>query len=185
MSQFLEVELDEEERILSNSQIQPRADVQLSDITDLQNQIDPARIFEELMSKIYDTHDEVKKRINLEKSLVAVEFSDEDENTDRADEKKEKPKKKKPIAPKYKIIEGSLFAVDAFRYGEISHVGNFTDFSIRISIMSDKYIDMSIAFLTVFFRALLPISFPRRSLHRTKKKVLSQHLPLENHCRTC
>jgi DNA cross-link repair 1A protein len=118
MSQFLEIELNEEEGILSNSQIQPRPDVIMSDITDLQNQIDPSRIFEELMSKIYDTHDEAKKRINLEKSLVAVESDDDDEN-------QEKSKKKKPIAPKYKIIEGSTFAVDAFRYGEISHVEHY------------------------------------------------------------
>lgn len=121
MSQFLEVELDEEEKILSESQIQPRSDVELSDITDLQNHIDPTRIFEELMKKIYDTHDEVRKKINLEKSLVAVEFSDDEDE----EEENGKKSKKKPIAPKYKIIEGSTFAVDAFRYGAIQHVEHY------------------------------------------------------------
>lgn len=119
MSQFLEIELEEEERILSNSQIQPRDDVQLSDITDLQNHLDPGRVFEELMSKIYDTHDEAKKKINLEKSLLAVESSDDEDSENKS------TKKKKPIAPRYKIIEGSTFAVDAFRYGEISHVEHY------------------------------------------------------------
>ncbi len=120
MSQFLEIELDEEERIISNSQIQPREDVKLSDITDLQNHLDPARMFEEMMSKIYDTHDSEKRKINLEKSLVAVE------SESSSDEEEIKSKKKqKQIAPKYKIIEGSLLAVDAFRYGEISHVEHY------------------------------------------------------------
>lgn len=128
MSQYLEVELEEEERVLSNSQIQPRDDVELRNITDdLQNQVDPGRIFEELMSKIYDNHDVEKKKINLEKSLIAVLSENEDDADEVEDEenKKGKKKKKKPIAPKYKIIEGSLFAVDAFRYGEISHVEHY------------------------------------------------------------
>lgn len=123
MSQFLEVELEEEENVLTNSQIQPREGVEMRSITDdLQNQLDPGRVFEELMSKIYDTHDVEKKRINMEKSLVAVLSEDEDEETN---DENSKGKKKKPIAPKYKIIEGSLFAVDAFRYGEISHVEHY------------------------------------------------------------
>lgn len=82
-------------------------------------------MFEELMSKIYDTHDVEKQRINLEKSLIAVMSENEEEESEENNENKKKKGKKKPIAPKYKIIEGSTFAVDAFRYGEINYVEHY------------------------------------------------------------
>jgi DNA cross-link repair 1A protein len=131
MSQFLEIELDEEEEALTNSQIEPK--VKLENVFDnLQNQLNPNAIFDELMKNIYVTHDVEKQRINMEKSLVAVESNSENESKSEENEenegdknKKKKRKRKKIICPKYKIIEGSLFAVDAFRYGEITHVEHY------------------------------------------------------------
>lgn len=126
MSQLLEVKIEEEDTILTNSQLLPNEGIELQCITDnLQNNLDPTRMFEELMSKIYSQHNQEKDKINLEKSLVAV-LSESDSNKEENDnEQIKKPKKKKPICPKYKVIENSLLAVDAFRYGEISHVDNY------------------------------------------------------------
>jgi DNA cross-link repair 1A protein len=117
MSQFLEIELEETEDVLTNSQIQPKEGAQLRTIEDISN-------FEDLMKKIYAPADIQKQNINMEKSLVAVLSSEESENEENDGNKKGK-KAKKIICPKYKIIENSTFAVDAFRYGEISYVDNY------------------------------------------------------------
>lgn len=129
MSQFLKVELNEQEEALTNSQIQPK--VKLENITDtFQNNTDPDKMFKELINKIYSNQDCHKQKINMEKdSLLAVLSNDDDDQSEREDqennEKNKRKNKKKPICPKYKIIEGSTFAVDAFRFGEITGVENY------------------------------------------------------------
>ncbi|CAO1309613.1 unnamed protein product [Diamesa serratosioi] len=62
----------------------------------------------------------------MENKLEAiVSEDDEDDIKDTSSTNNKTKKKKKIICPKYKIIDGSKFAVDAFRYGEISHVEDY------------------------------------------------------------
>lgn len=139
MTQMLEVQLHEEDRILTDSQIEPNKDVKLECITaNFQNNVDTNRLFEEIVSKIYAPQDYVKQNINMEKSLVAVESEESDENEPENDENKKRAKKKKAICPTYKIVEGSLFAVDAFRYGDIRNVEHY----FLTHFHSDHYIGL-------------------------------------------
>lgn len=124
MSQMLEVKIEESSQILEDNDIKPREGVQLECISDRIQNFKPndENIFEKIMSQMYAQDYDIQK-INLDKALIAV-ASDESEIDD--DEKsKEKKSKKKPICPAYKIVEGSLFAVDAFRFGEISYVEHY------------------------------------------------------------
>jgi len=64
----------------------------------------------------------------LKEEADRLEIDKENLNLDNNNEEKEQEEediKSKKICPEYKIVEGSLFAVDAFRYGQISHVNNY------------------------------------------------------------
>lgn len=58
-----------------------------------------------------------------------------------------RPNKRKVICPKYKIIEGSTFAVDAFRYGEISGVSHY----FLTHFHADHYIGLTKKFQNQLF----------------------------------
>lgn len=122
MSQFLEVQLDEGDKTLNESDFKPNEGVQLECITE--NLVNPANIMEELMHKIYAPDVDVQQ-LNLDKQLVAVLSGSEDEENIAGNSSKTKKPRKKAICPKYKVVEGSLFAVDAFRFGDISFVEHY------------------------------------------------------------
>lgn len=126
MSQILEVNIEESSQVLNENDIKIRDGVELRCISDRFDEIQKINsrenIFEKLMSQVYAQDYDVQ-RINLDKQLIAV-ASDESDGENGTDEDKKNVKKKK-ICPAYKIIEGSLFAVDAFRYGEISYVEHY------------------------------------------------------------
>lgn len=128
MSQFLEVNLKEEDKSLNESDIKPHEGVQLDCVTShLQTSSSATKILEELMNKVYAPENFDVQQVNLDKQLVAViSGSEDEENIPGESNKATKTKtKKKTICPKYKVVEGSLFAVDAFRYGDISFVEHY------------------------------------------------------------
>lgn len=124
MSHFLEVNMKEEDRILNDSDMELKEGVELECVTNnLHPSSSAASLLEALMTKVYATGDYHVQQLNLDKQLVAVLSESEDEENKEENNKK-KPRKK-AICPKYKVIEGSLFAVDAFRYGDISFVEHY------------------------------------------------------------
>lgn len=124
MTQFLKVELNEEDKSLNESDLKPREGVELQCITDrLQDASSAANILEGLMNQIF-APDYDAQQVNMDRKLVAVE-SDESEEDENIPKNSKKKSKKKPICPKYKVVEGSLFAVDAFRYGDITFVEHY------------------------------------------------------------
>lgn len=127
MSQFLEVKLEEEDKSLNESDLKLNEGVQHECITNqLQNANSATSVLEELMNKIYSPDDYDVRQLNLDKQLVAVHSESEgDENIPESIASRQKKPRKKAICPKYKVIEGSLLAVDAFRYGDISFVENY------------------------------------------------------------
>lgn len=126
MTQFLEVDLAEGSQFLNESDLKIKEGIELNCITEhIQNIPLSSNILDNLMDKIYAPEYDVLQ-LNLDKKLVAVE-SESEEETENFVEKlgKKKKQKKKAICPKYKVVEGSLFAVDAFRYGDISFVEHY------------------------------------------------------------
>jgi DNA cross-link repair 1A protein len=139
MSSYLHVSLKEEDVSLTESQIKPEIEPEcMSD----QIQIDSGKAEEQLNMLLYNKNSSPEKdQWNLEENLIPVEsqLSDEDnflkhdlneiESKEDSTEHKESlntgNKKKKVVVPKYKIVQGSQFAVDAFRYGEISNVTHY------------------------------------------------------------
>jgi DNA cross-link repair 1A protein len=126
MSQMLEIDLQESSQILSESDIKPNDDVQLQCISTRLQDFDPSRnLFESLMSQIYAPQNHEIQAINMEKNPVSVVSDDSESDNDKTEEKSTKKRRKKVVCPAYKVIEGSYFAVDAFRYGEISYVEHY------------------------------------------------------------
>jgi DNA cross-link repair 1A protein len=121
MSQFLEVKIEEGDKSLNDSDIKPREGVQLDCISNQLQNVSNTNTLDELMSRIYAPDYDVQQ-LNLDKKLVAVESESEE---DEENKPKTEKKRKKTICPPYKIVEGSLFAVDAFRYGDISYVEHY------------------------------------------------------------
>ncbi|CRK94323.1 CLUMA_CG007838, isoform A [Clunio marinus] len=126
MSQFLEVDLVEGDDPLNESDLKPKEGIEFNCISDQITSISEPGALEALMNKIYSPDHNVQQ-INMDKQLVAVASeSEEEEKEDTISKSTTKTKsKKKPICPKYKIIESSLFAVDAFRFGDISFVEHY------------------------------------------------------------
>lgn len=124
MTQFLKVELEEVDKSLNESDLKPREGVEFECITNqLQNASSAAKTLEELMNRIY-APDYDQQQVNMDRRLIAVE-SEESEEEENIPESSKKKTRKKVICPKYKVVEGSLFAVDAFRYGDISYVEHY------------------------------------------------------------
>ena len=135
ISQFLEVQIEEEDKVLNDSDLKPK--VQLECITDnLPTTYSAASLLEALMNKVYTTSDYDVQQLNLDKQLVAVLSESEDEEN-KTETNGKKPRKK-AICPKYKVVEGSLFAVDAFRYGDITFVEHY----FLTHFHSDHYIGL-------------------------------------------
>lgn len=182
MTQLLEVKLEEEDRILTDSQIQPASNVKLECITDnFQNQIDPSRIFDEIINKIFVNQDYAKQSINMDKSLVAV-MSDASDDEEQNTENKKPTKRKKPICPNYKIVEGSRFAVDAFRYGEISGVEHY----FLTHFHSDHYIGLKKKFCHKIYLSEITAKLVRQFIGVAEEflNIVYVHVPfyVENVC---
>lgn len=108
---------------MNESDLRPDEGIQLRCITEqLQSASSASNLLEELMNKVYASEYDVQQ-LNLEKRLVAVVSESEDD--ENVPEPSKKPTRKKVVCPKYKVVEGSLFAVDAFRYGDISFVEHY------------------------------------------------------------
>lgn len=124
MTQFLEVNLKEEDKTLNESDLKLNEGVQLDCITNqIQHSSSASSTLEDLMKRINAPVDYDVQELNLDRNLVAVlSESEGDENTEITSGKKPR---KKVVCPKYKVVEGSLFAVDAFRYGDISYVEHY------------------------------------------------------------
>lgn len=125
MSQFLEVEIAENKNwFLNESDLKVKEGVELQCITESVQS--SSNVLEDLMNKIYAQDFDVNQ-VNLGNKLVAVESESEKEETveNEGESSKSVKKKKKAICPAYKIVEGSFFAVDGFRYGEISFVEHY------------------------------------------------------------
>lgn len=125
MSQFLEVKLEEDVTVLNESDLKPNEGVQLECVSNNIEAFSTAEsLLETLMNKVYTPADYDVQKLNLDKHLVAVLSGSEDEENEVQTKSGKKPRKK-AICPKYKVVEGSLFAVDAFRYGDISFVEHY------------------------------------------------------------
>lgn len=125
MSQFLEVKLEEDDTVLNESDLKPNEGVQFECVSNNIEAFSTAEsLLEMLMNKVYTPADYDVQKLNLDKHLVAVLSGSEDEENEVQTKSGKKPRKK-AICPKYKVVEGSLFAVDAFRYGDISFVEHY------------------------------------------------------------
>lgn len=134
MSHFLEVKIEEGDKTLNESDIKPNEGVQLDCVTShLSTASSAAKVLEELINKVYASSDHEVQQVNLDKRLVAVLSENEDEEDIQSTKTK-----KKAICPTYKVVEGSLFAVDAFRYGDISFVEHY----FLTHFHSDHYIGL-------------------------------------------
>lgn len=133
ISSYLHISLKEGDTSLTDTQIKPEVEPecitkQINFEKDLNQQLDVL-----LYQKNSDPE---KDKWNLEEDLVAVQSQASDDEINNEDVPTECPeaenlsfvgnkKTKKVVVPKYKIVEGSTFAVDAFRYGDISNVTHY------------------------------------------------------------
>jgi DNA cross-link repair 1A protein len=134
ISSYLHISLREGDTSISDSQIKPEMEPEcISNLLDF----DPDKdMNQQLDLLLYNKNTDAEKdKWNLEEDLIAVQsqVSDEEITEDLPAECIEpensrfvgNKKKGKVVVPKYKIVEGSTFAVDAFRYGEISNVSHY------------------------------------------------------------
>lgn len=141
---FLQIKLEENDKSLNESDLQPREGIVLNCITEGIENIPHNNVLLELEKRLYNAQDFDKQQWNMENKLDALlSENDEEDVKDIITTNKKAKNKKKIICPKYKIINGELleaqfeisiklqhflgskFAVDAFRYGEISHVEDY------------------------------------------------------------
>lgn len=117
--------LKEEGETLNESDFKLNEGVQLECITNqIQHTSSASSILEDLLKRIDAPFEYDVQELNLDRNLVAV-LSESEDNENIEVTTSNKKTKKKIICPKYKVVEGSLFAVDAFRYGDISYVEHY------------------------------------------------------------
>lgn len=127
ISQLLQVSIKEEDVVLTESQLAP-----ISTPECISKMLHLDQGLENIDQLLYcNNQDPEVVKWNMEENLVAVESQPSDDEilekdkVESLNESTGKRKKKKVICPKYKVVEGSSFAVDAFRYGVITGVTHY------------------------------------------------------------
>lgn len=105
---FLQIKLEENDKSLKESDLQPRDGIVPICITEGLENIPHNNILLELEKRIYSIQDYDKQQWNMENKCDALvsEDDEEDAKVDTSSLNKKAKKKKKIICPKYKIING-------------------------------------------------------------------------------
>lgn len=104
---FLQIKLEENDKSLNESDLQPREGIVLNCITEGLENIPHSNLLLELEKRIYNIQDYDKQQWNMENKCEALVSEDEaEESIDTSSSNIQAKKKKKIICPKYKIING-------------------------------------------------------------------------------
>lgn len=109
---FLQIKLEENDKYLEVSDLQPREGIVLNCITEGIENIPHNNVLLELEKRLYNAQDFDKQQWNMENKLDALlSENDEEDVKDISTTNKKTKNKKKIICPKYKIINGELLEV--------------------------------------------------------------------------